>query len=78
MTNSELARALARSFIKRAEALGYKGKKRDDAALDYFCGAAVLASESGNASLATHLGALCALTISVYGFVAVSQLATRD
>jgi hypothetical protein len=30
----------AQQFVERASALNYKGKKRDDAAIDYFCGIA--------------------------------------
>ena len=69
---------IAKRFIERAEALELKGKKRDDAALDYFCGAAAGAELAGNAQLATHIGVVCATMLSVRGFFAVKELATRS
>jgi hypothetical protein len=44
MSNTSISattQKLALSFIERADALSLKGKKRDDAALDYWCGAAI-------------------------------------
>lgn len=66
---------LAKSFIERSEALGYKGKKRDDAALDYFCGAAKTAQFLGNESLYQHLSVVVVTIVSVRGFFGVNQLA---
>lgn len=70
-----ISSALANRFIERAEALGYKGKKRDDAALDYWCGAASLAEEFGNAPLALALGGQAVHMIGVRGFFAIKELA---
>lgn len=36
----ELIKTLCAAFIERSDALGLKGKKRDDAAMHYFVGAA--------------------------------------
>lgn len=74
MTSSQTTKALAKRFVERSESLELKGKKRDVAALDYFVGAATLADLSGDASLANHLGVVCALIISVRGFIGVKDL----
>lgn len=76
-THVELARTLARRFIERAEELGYKGKKRDDAALDYFVGAAVLAELQGNKLLYEHLGRVALFVIAVRGYFGVKELAAK-
>lgn len=70
-----VTKALARRFVERSESLKYKGKKRDDAALDYFCGAAVLAEEMGNDAMGEHLARICVLMISVRGYIAIKELA---
>lgn len=44
-TGNSTVKMLALKFKERSEALGYKGKKRDDAALDYFAGAATVLAE---------------------------------
>jgi hypothetical protein len=78
MTNTSISattQKLALSFIERADALSLKGKKRDDAALDYWCGAAIGAGLAGNTQLESHLGRIAALVISVRGFMAVKEIA---
>ena len=78
MENQEISRVLAQRFIERAEFLNYKGKKRDNAALDFFTGAASLAQVTGQLPLAQHLATLCAILISVRGFVAVKEIANKE
>ena len=73
--HTSTVRLLAQRFIERSKALGYKDVKRDNAALDYFVGAAGLAEIAGDKSLATYLGFVCAMMISVHGFFAVNELA---
>lgn len=76
--NVGIARNLAKAFIKRATELGYKGKKRDDAALNYFVGAAVLAELQGNNILYQHLGRLAGFLIAIHGYAAVKDIAKRQ
>lgn len=76
-TNQEIVTGLAQRFIERAEALGYKGKARDKAALDYFVGAATLADLQANHALAQHLGTVSALIVSVRGYFGVRELAAE-
>jgi hypothetical protein len=66
---------VAQRFIERAQALGLKGKKRDEAALDFFTGAAAGAEIAGDKDLAKHLGILCALVVAVRGFIGVNEIA---
>jgi hypothetical protein len=75
MTTTYFATELAKSFIERAESLGYKGRKRDEAALDYFCGAAQAARFVGNDDLYQHLVWAIFKIVSVRGYSGVKQLA---
>lgn len=59
---------LAQHIIERAEALGLKGKKGDDMALDYIIGAAVGARIAGNEKIAGHFACVAAMIISVRGY----------
>lgn len=75
---SELTRstigALAVAFVERASSLGYKGKQRDKAALDFFIGAIKLAELQGNTELYNHLGNVAALLIAIRGYSEVVRL----
>lgn len=81
MTKAELSKAFAAKFIERSETLGYKGLKRDNAALDFYCGAcAALQLLDGVPSgeepaLVQMFGTQAVLLISVRGYVAVKELA---
>ena len=72
-----LVQALCRSWVERASELSYKGKKRDWAALDYICGAATLAPETGNLPLCDHL-AKVAWIVSNRGHMEVAHIATMS
>ena len=74
MTNKEITVRLAQCFIERAKELQYKGVKRDNAALDYWVGAATLARETGQQELAGYLSLTAALIISVRGYTGIVQL----
>lgn len=65
------AKLIAAKFIERATSLGYKGKARDNAALDFFCGAAA-AQEIITGEKTTLAGAL--FIVSVRGWLAVVDL----
>lgn len=69
-----LARGIASAFIERSKALEYKGKKRDNAALDYFIGAAKCLELTGDEETASYLGRLAWL-ISVRGYSEVETIA---
>lgn len=69
------AKMLAQAFIERAVARNYRGKKRDDAALDFFIGATNLAQFTGDAALTQHLKTILVLIIAVRGFKGVEELA---
>ena len=76
MTDS-LARTLAKRFVERASALGLKGVKRDNAALDYFCGAASALEEIGDPRAAS-IATTAALIVAVRGYMGVAEIAYRE
>ncbi len=69
---------IASACVERAEALGYRGKRRDAFALDYFVGAHAGCTAAGNPDLASHIGAITAYVIAVRGFAYVEELANHD
>jgi hypothetical protein len=75
MTRHDKIKTIAERFRERAAALNLKGKKRDDAALDYFVGAAVGAELAGDADLAQAIALAATLIVSVRGFIGVSDIA---
>jgi hypothetical protein len=72
---AQMIRDLAKSFIERAAHLNYKGKKRDDAALDFWCGAVRLAELSGNQKMAEHLTRAGVFFVASRGFFGIKELA---
>ena len=74
MTQTSI-KTIATRFIERAAALELKGKKRDDAALDYFVGAAAGAELAGDGKLAAQLGAVAVMIVAIRGYIGVAELA---
>lgn len=71
--NTQLATEALNVFshlIERVDVLGYKGKKADNAALDYICGASVAASACGASQLGDYLARIVFI-VSVRGMVEV-------
>jgi len=66
---------LSRQCVERMEALKYKGKRRDDAVLDFFCGAAQGLSWAGNAEAAAHVGQRNYMVLAYRGYSEVLRLA---
>jgi hypothetical protein len=60
--------SLTKAFVSRSTEQGYKGKRRDDAALEFFLGAVVSARELGREDVAQHLEVFAALVLSVRGY----------
>jgi hypothetical protein len=65
---------IAAKCVERAAALHLKGKRRDDAALDFFVGAAAGAELAGDTALAPHIGMTAAMLVSVRGYLAIAEL----
>ena len=76
-TPDDRSQAFARSFMERATVLNYKGKKRDDAALDYYCGAATALYASGDTDFAATLRTQAVLLVSTRGYMGVVGIAER-
>lgn len=75
-------RKIAKLFVHRANELGFKGRKRDDLAVEFFLGAAaglhMLAGGDGNSSAGkayTHAMAVTSMLVCTRGFRAVVELA---
>ena len=66
---------LSRLCVQRMEALKYKGKRRDDAVLDFFCGAAQGLAWAGNAEAAAHVGQYLYMVLRIQGYSEVLSLA---
>ncbi len=65
---------IASYFIERSNALDLKGVKRDDAALNFFLGAATGAYVCCNYPLGDHLNIVSAMVITTRGFKGVKSL----
>lgn len=81
-TNKALAwrkslRWICGQFVERSEALNYKGKRRDDAAIDFLCGAAATLKATGHDTEAEWLGRVVYLEIATRGFKAVQRISTQ-
>lgn len=68
---------LCKDFVERAENLGYKGKKRDDAVMDYFAGAAMMAKHLGHQEVHRQIGTSLAMIFSVRGYDEVKEIAEK-
>lgn len=72
---------IAKLFITRAEHLNLRGRKRDDAAMEFFVGAAMgvntLVKEKGDdaSTLYDHIILVASLLIATRGYAAVVGLA---
>lgn len=75
-------KAVARAFVARSEELGFKGKKRDDLAVEFFLGAYVGAHACANGDenspagkLANNILATTSMLICTRGYSEVKRLA---
>lgn len=79
MSHGLLTTLLAKRFLERHAALQLgNGKKADDAALHFFCGAACAFEESGQVEAAQHVGRVGVMIVSVRGMLGVRELAARE
>jgi hypothetical protein len=62
-----MVQSLAIKFVERSEALGYKGVKRDNAALDFFVGAGAALRIVGHAE-AAHVENVAVMLVAMRGF----------
>lgn len=77
-TNTELLKKLCASFVARSEAHGYRGKKRDEAALNYLIGAAMGLEMAGLAEQSAVIGSALVYLVSVRGYEEVERLAKGE
>ena len=75
MTTSTL-KHLCQQFVERSKTLEYKGKRRDDAVMDFFVGA--LSAMSPDHPDYEHVAAVTAMIFSVRGYSEVERIAKRE
>lgn len=73
-----MIKELVRAFVTRSETLRLKGQKRDDAALEFFCGAAAALRIAGRAEDYEHVARVTGLVIAVGRYRAVERIARED
>jgi len=79
VTRQNIARLLAAAFVDRVRRTGIKGKKtRDAAALEFFVGAAVALSISGQHELAGAVHVALSFAVTVRGYKAVEEMAQEQ
>jgi hypothetical protein len=71
-----LTKLIATKFSERSQSLGYKGKKRDDACLDFWAGAATMAVEAKHPEAQAVVNT-AVLVIAVRGFLANQEIALK-
>jgi hypothetical protein len=62
-------------FVGRADHLGYKGKTRDRAAIDFLCGLSCGARLAGDTKMSDHILMVIATTIATRGYGEVVRFA---
>jgi hypothetical protein len=79
MLTDNIAYDIAIGCRERAKALGYKGRRRDDFALDYWAGAtfALVSTEGLNSQRAHHLATIGHLVLSPRGYSEIERLAAK-
>jgi hypothetical protein len=68
-------REVCAQFVGRAEALGYKGRRRDQAAIDFLCGVSCGARLAGDTKMSDHILMVIATTIATRGYGEVVRFA---
>lgn len=69
-------KGLCRQWVKREQALGYKGKKADAACLEFFCGAATVLEATGHPD-ARAVSAATLLLIATRGAFEARRMAAK-
>lgn len=68
---------IAQRFLDRAEAMNYRGKVKNDAALDYFHGALLIAETTGEGQLARDIAVLI-YAVNEEGWQRIKEIATKN
>ena len=59
--------------VERAGALGYRGKRRDQFAIDYLCGACTALKAAGHEAVYKHFVAILTMAIGFRGYREVER-----
>lgn len=71
------AKQLAQHFVERSAAQGYKGRRRDVMAVEFFVGALAGAHVAGDDTLAQHYSLLAHL-VTIRGYSEVEHWANKE
>lgn len=74
MTHMTTLQKLCNTFITRSRNLGYRGKKRDNALMDFMGGAAAALYEVNHPD-ADHVNTVTGMLFSVRGFAEAEKIA---
>ncbi len=69
---------IAKRFVQRANSVKLRGAKRDRAALEFFCGAAIAIEMTGNKADAKTIAGFAMLNIGTNGALAVEALLSEN
>lgn len=72
-----MIKTLAQVILRRCEAQGVKGRKRDEACLEFFVGAGALAAAQGQDDLASQI-AFATMLVATRGHRYVVEAAARS
>jgi hypothetical protein len=72
-TRETIIRTVCKGFVERSTALGLKGKKRDDAALNYVVGATKAYQFIGRDDLVSALSMFLSFALTLHGYKAITD-----
>lgn len=78
MTPVEMMAHVCAKAVERADALRYRGKRRDDFGMDYLIAAHATLEMTGQTEAAEHFGRVIAMIIATRGFAEVEHLARQQ
>lgn len=78
MTNTAIGKTIAAKFVERSTTLDLRGKRRDEAAVDFFCGAGVALAAAGMDAEATRIAVVTQLVVATQGYPAVRRMAEGE
>jgi hypothetical protein len=73
-----IGKAIALKFVERAATLELRGQRRDEAAVDFFCGAAIALDAAGLDVEAKTIAAVVQLMVSTEGYDGVRRMAEGE
>lgn len=76
--SAQINSRICANFVSRAEYQGYKGKKRNDAGMDFIAGAVAALEAMGHDSEAKHLLMVASMIVAPRGYGEIERLAALE